>query len=135
MEREGPRIQIQPSEASPAGTGRWNLSWTVQNLTDQPITLLEVWLPHGQFRAERQQLTPPLVLPAGGSADIETAVEAPVPPSGVVENAFVILRVRWEGSGWRVFARFRVGFGEDGRPHPLAEESTAQHVGFAEQAL
>lgn len=130
MENDGPQIQIQAVEALRGSTGRWLITWIVQNLTDQQIVLLEVWLPHGQFRAERQQLTRPRVLPAKGTAEFESAVEAPLPPSGVVENAFVVLRVQWERSDWRVFARFRVAFGEDARPRPVAELVTAQRIGF-----
>jgi hypothetical protein len=48
-----------------------------------------------------------------------------------VENAFLILRVLWLETPWRVFARLRVVFDEQGGPQTTTEVVTVQQVGFS----
>jgi hypothetical protein len=49
-----------------------------------------------------------------------------------VENAFLIVRVLWQEEPWRVFARLRVVFDEQGGPQTTTEVVTVQRVGFSE---
>jgi hypothetical protein len=50
----------------------------------------------------------------------------------VVENAFLILRVLWLGKPWRILARLRVVFDEQGGPQTTTEVVTVQPVGFSD---
>lgn len=73
----------------------------------------------------------PKLLP-GESAQLEFAVACSGRPGTVVENAFLILRVLWREEPWRIFARLRVVFDEQGGPQTTTEVVTVQRVGFSE---
>jgi hypothetical protein len=101
------------------------------NLGVGPLVVNGAWLPHGRFRAERQELAPPLSLGHAETTRLEFVVACQEAPGTVVENTFVILSVRWRNRPWRVFVRVTVTFGEGGRPRPKTELVTYQAVGIA----
>ncbi len=130
----GPQVFVeqtcQNAEPTP---GRWLVAWQIRNLGQQPLRLLAGWLPHSQFRSQERELAPtPRLLP-GERAWLEFSVACSEPPGTVVKNAFLILRVLWLGKPWRILARLRVVFNEQGEPQTTTEVMTLQPVGFSEQ--
>jgi len=129
----GPQVLVeQASRRAGTAPGWWLVAWHIQNLGQQPLQLLATRLPHSRFRSEERELVPvPQLLPSE-----RTRFEFPVACSGrpgtVVENAFLILRVLWLEEPWRVFARLRVVFDEQGGPQTTTEVVTVQRVGFSE---
>jgi len=126
-------VYVNP-DAVDAGPERGiiRVDWRVTNLTDAPIEVLETWLPHGRFFAERQALEPPLILLAGASAVVRRNVRYAAEPGEVVENAFLNLRVRFGGRLWRALARMRVQCALDGDVRLAVQALTVDQVGFAE---
>ena len=94
--------------------------------------MLAAWLPHGRFRGPRRRFEPPLALGPAGHADLELVVSCAERPGTTVENAFLILGVRWRGAAWRIFARLAVEFDDQAAPRPRTELITRQSVGFSE---
>ncbi len=128
----GPQVSVEQA-ARRAGTASdcWLVAWHIQNLGWQPLQLLAVRLPHSRFRSEERELVPmPHLLP-GERTRLEFSVACSGLPGTVVENAFLILRVLWREEPWRVFARLRVVFDEQGGPQTTAEVVTVQRVGFS----
>ena len=114
---------------------RWRVEWRVRNLGREPLEILVVRLPHGKFRSEEQELMPHPKLLANQSGQIELAVACGERPGTIVENAFLIFRVRWLERPWRIFARLTVTFDERGAPRTTTELITAQPVGeFGDKA-
>lgn len=74
---------------------------------------------------------PPLDVAAGASVLVELPVRASEAPGTSVENCFLILRVLWQEQLWRIFARHRVVFDQNGTPHPICELVTTHPVGFS----
>ena len=97
------------------------------------MQLLEAWLPHGRFRAEAVPLTGHPPLAAGTSVRLAFTVRFDEPHGELVENAFVILRVRWRNEEWRVLARLAVTADADGSPLASTELTTTHPVGFSQQ--
>jgi hypothetical protein len=132
--RPGPGLLVEPGacRAGPA-PGHWLASWRIENPNPEPVELLATWLPHGRFRGEQQVLSRPIGLGPGESATLELPVACGEPPGTVVENAFLILRLRWQSRPWRIFARHRIEFGgeQPPRPRPVCEVITAQPIGFS----
>jgi len=129
---ESPRVGVeQVSQVSGPATGRWLVSWQIQNLGGAPFQILTARCPHGKFRSRERELAPAPKLAPGESARIELPIACDGPPGSVVENAFLILRVLWLDKPWQVFARFRVVFAEDGGPETTTELVTTQRVGFS----
>ncbi|HKA56141.1 MAG TPA: hypothetical protein VKJ47_21015 [Candidatus Binatia bacterium] len=128
----GPRVRLeQVSRRAGAVPGRWLVAWQVRNLGQYPLRLLAARLPHSRFRSEERELDPaPYLLP-----DERTQLEFPVAcgelSGTVVENAFLIFRVLWQDEHWRIFARLRVLFDEQGGPQAATEVVTVQRVGFS----
>ena len=121
----------QASRRTGSDPGRWLVAWRVQNLSRQPLQLLAARLPHSRFRSAERALVPiPKLLP-GESAQPEFSVACSGRPGTVVENAFLILRVLWLEEPWRIFARLRVVFDEQGGPQTTTEVVTVQRVGFS----
>jgi hypothetical protein len=127
-----PELGVEAAGCRAAGEpGRWRMTWRMQNLSGETIELLEVWAPHGQFRAEAQPLDPSRSIAPGESTSIELSVASAEPPGAIVENAFVILRLRWRHALWRALVRHRVVFDSGGVPQPICDNVTVQPVGFA----
>ena len=108
--------------------GSWAVAWLVENRGLEEIAIEESWLPHGQFRAGRLTLTPPLVLRSGESVLHIREVAVLAAAGEQVENAFLILRVRHGGNSWRIFIRTSVESGEDDGLRPIVENITADLV-------
>ncbi len=130
----GPQVLVEQISQSAGPTpDRWLVTWQIQNLGEQPLRLLVGWLPHSRFRSQEQELTPtPRLLP-GESARLEFSVACGEPPGTVVKNAFLILRVLWLEKPWRILARLRVVFNQEGEPRTTPEVMTVQSIGFSER--
>jgi len=108
------------------------VAWQLANLTEAPIDVLETWLPHGRFFAERHTLQPPLSLGPGGECAVRSVVAVAAETGETVQNAFLNLRVRaWERE-WRVLVRIRARRAMDGRVAIEVEAITAHPVGFSQ---
>jgi hypothetical protein len=129
----GPQVLVEQAACCVGSdSGRWLVTWRVQNSGQQPLQLLAARLPHSRFRSEERALIPVPQLLAGESAQLEFAVACGGLPGTVVDNAFLILRVLWLEEPWRIFARLRVVFDEQGGPQTTTEVVTVQRVGFSE---
>lgn len=105
------------------------MSWPITNEGDRALRLLSAQHPHSQFRSADAALD--IEVAAGASADVTLPVRFNESPGVVVENPFLIVRVR-ESAEWRVLARVRVTAGARGEP--IAGDSvvvTTQRVGAA----
>jgi hypothetical protein len=128
-----PRVSVQPDSVRPGPEpGAVEVHWRLENLSDEPVSVLETWLPHGQFFAPRESLGPPLTLPAHERRTIRRHVRIPSDPSIVVENAFLNLRVSYQGRPWRVLARMRAEHQAPDSVSVKVEAISAHRVGFAE---
>ena len=126
-----PSISVLQAGRASGEPGAWQVAFEVRNAGGEPVDLLEAWLPHGRFRAEAVPLTAQPSLASGASARLEFIVGFDEPPGESVENAFVILRVRWQGRGWRVLTRLTVTADADGSPVASTELITFHPVGFS----
>ncbi len=126
-----PCITVLQAGGASGGAGAWGVAFEVRNEGDAPVELLEAWLPHGRFRAEAVPLSEQPLLASGASVRLEFTVGFDEPTGELVENAFMILRVRWEGQEWRVLTRLAVMADGDGRPVAATELITAHPVGFS----
>ena len=106
------------------------MGWSVQNLGAEPLALDAAWLPHGQFRGERTDLRSSPTLEPGEATEVELPVRWRELPS-IVENAFLILTVRWRGEPWRILARVTVGVDAEGAPDAQTQNMTIQQIGFS----
>ncbi|HEX8967041.1 MAG TPA: hypothetical protein VF937_04120 [Chloroflexota bacterium] len=109
------------------GHGHWRVTWRVSNDTRDWLQLDDAWIPHGRFHASGHLPLSETIRP-GASTEITCPVESSEPPGAVVDNAFLILRVRAGGRGWRLFARMRVAFDARSWPVPVVETVTAQSI-------
>lgn len=108
---------------------RWSIGWSVQNLGADPIRILAVRLPHGQFKSEELGFDPPIDLARAAGKQFSTLVRCDEPSGLVTENAFVIFQANWRGEPWRIFVRLRIVVNEKGEPNATTELITTQEVG------
>ena len=123
---QGPRLRVEPFTTA-GDAGAWTVTWRIVNEGDRPLRLGSAQHPHSQFRTAEAPLD--LEIASGASADLTLPVHFSEPPGVVVENPFLIVRLR-ERDEWRVLARVRVTAGTRGEP--LAGGSvvvTIQRVG------
>jgi hypothetical protein len=99
----------------------------VHNAADLPLELEAAWIPHGRFRGDGRLPLSGQIAP-GADHELEFAVTADEAPRTIVENAFLILRVRLGGAAWRVFIRMRIEFDSSAVPVPLVETITTQSL-------
>jgi len=116
------------------GADEWRVTWRIADLGDEPLTLLAAWQPHGRFRGAEQPLEPPPRLQPGEDTRLLLSVACAGTPGEVVENAFLILRVRWGDAAWRVLTRLTLRFGDDRVPTIVPEAITTQPIGFAAES-
>ena len=106
---------------------RWLATWVLRNDDAQQLHLEMAWIPHGRFRGDGR-FGLDAIVNAGDSTRLEFPVTAQEAPETVVENAFLILRVRSQGRGWRIFTRMRVEFDAQAVPRPRVEVVTLQSI-------
>jgi hypothetical protein len=109
----------------------WDIGWRIENLGEQPVYVLAVRLPHGQFKSAERHFDPAIGVAPGNKTQLNISVKCDEPAGLVTENAFVILSVDWLGERWRIFVRLRVIVTVDGRPETATELITTQRVGFS----
>lgn len=126
-----PSISVLQAGRASGEPGAWHVAFEVRNEGDEPVVLLEAWLPHGRFRAEAIALSEHAPLASGASVRLAFTVGFDESPGEYVENSFVILRVLWKGHEWRVLTRLAVTADADGRPIASTELITAHPVGFS----
>jgi hypothetical protein len=132
----GPEVavrQMSAERSEPAGF--WKIGWVVRNRALQPLRILGIRVPHGQFKADPSVFEPGIDLQAGSEKEFYTLVRCDGPPGLVTENAFLIFHVTWDAQPWRIFARVRVVAGADGMPEATTESITTQAVGFSQEDL
>ncbi len=126
-----PRVRV--TQTSCARSGRdWRIVWRIDNLTSSGMRLLDARFPHGKFLSGLMELGPVRVAPSG-STRLEAVVACNGGDGDVVENAFLITTVEWQGAHWRILARMTVRFAGDGAPTAETELVTVQRVGFSER--
>ena len=97
----------------------WLITWRIRNRGSVGVRVVEAWHPHARLRSSR--LRRDLAVPAKRSASLEMPARIDSKPGDMVENTFVILRVRRGREGWRVLARSRLRVDEAGIPRPEVE--------------
>ena|SRR5215471_4243492 len=131
-----PKIALtQVSSRGEGNKRRWRILWRVENLRDQRLQLKTVRFPHGQFKAEEQNLGQKFALDCGEKGEFEAAIVCDRKAGDIVENAFAIFNVILRNKPWRIFVRLRVTIKDDGTPTAIAESITTQRVGFSTAVL
>ena len=132
VEGSGPQIRVeQVGRSRKLKPGRWLCDWRVDNLTGNAVELFTARVPHGKFRSEERNFEPPLKILGGESARVQMLVRCDELPGTFVENAFLILLIKWLNARWRTFVRFLVTVDSDARPKTRTESITTQRVGFS----
>jgi hypothetical protein len=132
VENEGPKIEIEQAECGASEKpGLWLFKWRVQNVTEMPMSLLSVRVPHGKFKAEERRFGPALKVAAQDHFILDLAVACEEPPNTIIENAFLILLVSWRQNHWRFFVRLRIMVDDEEQPQTTIESITVQQVGFS----
>ena len=132
VENEGPKIEVEQVERGASEKlGRWLVKWRVRNVTETPMRLFSVRVPHGKFKAEESEFRPEVKIPARDQFILDRVVACEEPPNTIVENAFLILLVNWQENHWRFFVRLRITVDQQGRPETATESITVQQVGFS----
>jgi hypothetical protein len=103
------------------------VTWLISNQADEPLRLEGAWVPHGRFRGDGHMPLATEILP-GESWRLTQEVTASEAPETVVENAFLIIRLRRRDQAWRVFTRMRIEFKVDGVPVPVVEDIISQSI-------
>ena len=120
-------VIVAASKQLPA-PGKARVAWRIENMDSSQVRIEETWLPHGQFRAERQLYVPPLALPGLSSLILEREVNFAAVTAGAIENAFLILRVHYREAEWRIFVRVRAEVALSDEINPIVESITASPV-------
>ena len=132
MENEGPKIEVEQVEPSRRdNSGRWSFQWRVRNLTEAPLSLLSVRVPHGRFKGEEREFGLAVEVAAQDHFILDLVVACREPPNTVIENAFLILLFNWQENHWRFFVRLQITIDHQGRPATTTESITVQQVGFS----
>ena len=131
-DRPAPTLAILPGAGEPTTeSGRWRVRWRLENPNAEALRVEQLWAPHSQFWADNRVLDPPIALAAGSACTLELTVACDERPSTVIENTFLILRLRYADRPWRCFARHRVEVDRAGRPLPICEVITVHPVGMS----
>jgi hypothetical protein len=121
---ESPVRILVASVGAATAPGHWNVTWQVSNLLAEPVAIEDAWVPHGRFRGQGH-VAPGKTLAPRAVTSVVLSVASDEPAGSVVENAFLILRLRGAEQAWRVFARMRIEFTAAGMA-PRVEAVTAQ---------
>src|SRR2546428_5771965 len=106
-----PRLGIEPF-VSEGLAPAWTVRWRLTNLGAKPLRLLRALQPHAQFRSN--ELTLARDLAPGESAEVALPVRFAESPGGVVEDPFLILRLREGRAEWCLLAREHAAAGAAG---------------------
>jgi hypothetical protein len=104
------------------------VAWRVENVGTDPVALLAARLPHDHFYAKESEFAPELALAPGAGKMLNVEAACSDPAGAVIENAFLILRLRRGVERWLVFARLRIDVDEQGIPAPVVERVSAQRI-------
>jgi hypothetical protein len=127
-----PEIEVEQVEhGASENPGRWLFKWRVRNVTEIPMSLLSVRVPHGKFKAEERKFGPAVKIAAQDHSILNLSVACREPPNTIIENAFLILLSNWRENHWRFFVRLRIAVDQQGRPETTTESITVQQVGFS----
>ena len=127
-----PQIEVEQAECGTSkNPGQWLFKWRVRNVTETPMSLLSVRVPHGKFKADERKFGPAVKIAAQDSLILDLAVVCQEPPETMIENAFLILLVDWQENSWRFFVRLRIRVSQQGHPETATESITVQRVGFS----
>ena len=83
-------------------------------MTETPMSLLSVRVPHGKFKAEERKFGPPLKIAAQDQFHSRSRRRLRGAAETIVENAFLILLVNWQENQWRFFVRLRITVNQQG---------------------
>ncbi len=132
VENEGPKIEVEQVERGASEKlGRWLFKWRLRNVTETPMRLFSVRVPHGKFKAGEREFGPAVKIPAQDQFILDLVVACEEPPNTILENAFLILLVNWQENQWRFFVRLRIRVDQQGAPETITESITVQQVGFS----
>jgi hypothetical protein len=132
VESEEARIEVEQVERGTSDSpGRWLFKWRVRNVTETPMSLFSVRVPHGKFKGEERKFAPAIKIAADDHFIIDLAIDCQEPPKTIVDNAFLILLVNWRKNQWRFFVRLRIRIDQQGQPEATTESITVQQVGFS----
>ena len=111
----------------PGDAVRWVCTWVLHNDGASPLDLIAAWIPHGRFCGDGR-IPLALEIAPGATQSLQFFVTADEAPGTSVENAFLILRIRMQGTPWRVFIRMRIEFDASAIPRPVVETITTQSL-------
>jgi hypothetical protein len=132
VEHGGPKIEVEQAECGASEKpGRWLFKWRVRNVSETPMRLLSLRVPHGKFKAEERNFRPPVKIAAEHDIIVDLAVACQEPPNTIIENAFLILVVNRQDNHWRFFVRLRITLDPQAQPKATTESITVQQVGFS----
>jgi hypothetical protein len=132
VENEGPKIEVEQVERGTSEkSGRWLFQWCVRNMTEAPMHLLSVRVPHGRFKGEEREFGPAVKIAAQDHFILELVVACREPPNTIIENAYLILLFNCQENQWRCFVRLQITIDHQGRPATTTESITVQQVGFS----
>jgi len=122
----GPDLRFDAKETERDGVG-WRTRWRVTNAGGGAVRLESIAAPHSRYRAPEEHLNVDFT----ETMSFELTATVNGGPRDEIENAFLLIVARVGDERWRVLARFRVRFDEDGTPRPSVESVTAHRVGFS----
>jgi hypothetical protein len=132
VENDGPKIEVEQAECGASeNPGLWLFKWRVRNVTETPMSLLSVRVPHGRFKGEERKFGPAVKIAAKDHFILDLVVACQEPPNTTIENAFLILLSNWQKNQWRFFVRLQITIDQQGRPAATTESITVQRVGFS----
>ena len=111
----------------PGDAVRWAVTWALCNSGPASLELTDAWIPHSRFRGDGRRSLAVEIAP-GATHSQQFFVSADEAPGTIVENAFLILRVRVQDATWRVFIRMRIEFDSSAVPVPVVEAITTQSL-------
>lgn len=124
-----PAVRVEVVGCAPeAAPGHWRATWLIHNDGDAPIVVEDAWVPHGRFRGCDGHVSIDAEIAAGAAHRLTLSVASSEAAGTVVENAFLIVRLRDSEHAWRVFARMRVEFDSAAQARPVVELLSFQPV-------
>ncbi len=131
-QRPAPRLAFAVVAVEPEAGDFFAVSWRITNKSGADVLVVETWLPHNGFYADKESLSPELRVEPAGSVEVSRRVRCRATAEADVENAFLILQVDFVGAVWRIFVRMRVK-AEASSMRPIIEAVTAQTVGLVKE--